>query len=349
MEKSITSPAYKAFLTEIKQKVYQSQYQAMRQVNKSLIGLYWEIGESIVQKQKRHKWGKSVVERLAEDLQKEFPGMQGWSTGNLWRMRKFYLMYKDNEKLAPSVQQISWSHNVVIMEKLSKENQVVKQFYIAMSKHYGWTRNLLDHHIDKRLHEKYAMNQSNLKALLPEEKQKRALLAIKDEYDFDFLELAEDHKESELEIALMKNIRRFLIEMGDDFAFIGNQYRVELNEEEFFIDMLLYHRKLKSLVAIELKTGKFKPEYAGKMQFYLSVLDDKVKLADENPSIGIIVCKTKDRMLVEYTLKTVNSPIGIASYEVTKSLPGRMKQYLPSPKELEQKLLHFIEAIQSKR
>jgi len=193
------------------------------------------------------------------------------------------------------------------------------------------------------------MNQTNFKALLPEGKQKRALLSVKDEYQFDFLELAEDYKEREMELALVKNIRRFLIEMGGDFTFIANQYRLEINGEEFFIDMLLYHRKLKSLVAIELKTGKFKPEYAGKMQFYLSVLDDKIKHEDEGPSIGIIICRTKDRMLVEYTLKTVNSPIGIASYEVTKSLRGRMKQYLPSPKELEQKLLHFIEAIQSKR
>jgi len=148
-------------------------------------------------------------------------------------------------------------------------------------------------------------------------------------------------------LALVKNIRRFLLEMGGDFTFIANQYRVEVNGEEFFIDILLYHRKLKSLVALELKAGRFKPEYAGKMQFYLSVLDDKVKHEDENPSIGIIICRTKDRMLVEYTLRTVNSPIGVASYEVTKSLPRDMKKYLPSPKELEERLLHFIEAIQT--
>lgn len=347
MAKQTLTNEYKLFLTEIKEKVYKSQYEAMRQVNKALISLYWDIGKGIVEKQEKHKWGKSIVEKLAVDLQQEFPGMQGWSSHNLWRMRKFYLMYKGNEKLAPLVQEISWSHNVVVMEKLRKEQPVVKQFYMMMSKNYGWSRNILDHHIDQRLHEKYAMNQTNFKKLLPEEKSKKAVLAVKDEYDFDFLELGEDYKERELELALVKNIRRFLVEMGGDFTFIANQYRIEINDEEFFIDILLYHRKLKSLIALELKAGKFKPEYAGKMQFYLSVLDDKVKNDDENPSIGIIICKTKDRMLVEYTLRTVNSPIGVASYEVTKSLPKDMKKYLPSPKELEGKLLHFIEAIQT--
>jgi predicted nuclease of restriction endonuclease-like (RecB) superfamily len=345
MAKQEVNKAYQSFLAGIKQKVHQSQYQAMRQVNSALIGLYWEIGQDIAEKQQRYKWGKSIVEKLAADLQHEFPGMQGWSVANLWRMRKFYLTYKEDAKLARLVREIGWGHNVAIFEKVKQE--IVRHFYIAMCRHYGWTRDLLVHHIDTELHKKYAMNQTNFKALLPEEKQKRALLSVKDEYQFDFLELGEDYKERELELALVKNIRRFLAEMGGDFTFVANQYRVEVNGEEFFIDILLYHRKLKSLVALELKAGRFKPEYAGKMQFYLSVLDDKVKHEDENPSIGIIICRTKDRMLVEYTLRTVNSPIGVASYEVTKSLPRDMKGYLPSPKELEERLLHFIEAIQA--
>ena len=285
------------------------------------------------------------MENLSADLQKEFPGMHGWSVANLWRMRKFYLTYCKDEKVAPLVREISWSLNVLIFERL--KSTVVRHFYILMSKHYGWTKTLLDHHIDKRLHEKYAMNQTNFKLILPKEKQKRALLAVKDEYNFDFLELAEDYKERELELALVNNIRRFLIEMGGDFTFIGNQYRIETGDDEFFVDVLLYHRKLKAVVAIDFKTGKFKPDYAGKMQFYLSVLDDKVKHEEESPSIGIIVCKSKNRMLVEYTLKSVNSPIGVATYEVTQTLPKDMKKYLPSPKELEEKLLHFIEVIQN--
>lgn len=345
MAKQEIHKGYKSFFSEIKGKVHRSQYQALRQVNNALIGLYWEIGQEIVEKQQQYKWGKSIVERLAIDLQNEFPGMQGWSVANLWRMRKFYLTYRGDAKLARSVREIGWGHNVAIFEKVKQE--IVRHFYIAMCSQYGWTRDLLVHHMDSGLHEKYAMNQTNFKSLLPEEKQKRALLSVKDEYQFDFLELGEDYKERELELALVTNIRRFLIEMGGDFTFIANQYRVEVNDEEFFIDILLYHRKLKSLVAIELKAGKFKPEYAGKMQFYLSVLDDKVKHEDENPSIGIIICKTKDRMLVEYTLRTVNSPIGVAPYKVTKSLPKGMKKYLPSPKELEEKLLHFIEVIQA--
>jgi len=344
MAKQEINKAYHSFLSEIKQKVHQAQYQALRQVNKALIGLYWEIGQDISEKQQRYKWGKSIVEKLALDLQHEFPGMQGWSAANLWRMRKFYLTYQGNVKLAQLVREIGWGHNVAIFEKVKQE--LVRHFYVIMCRNYGWTRDVLILQIDKGLHEKYVMNQTNFRALLPEEKQKKALLSVKDEYQFDFLELGEDYKERELELALVKNIRRFLIEMGGDFTFIANQYRVEINDEEFFVDILLYHRKLKSLVALELKAGKFKPEYAGKMQFYLSVLDDKVKNEDENPSIGIIICRTKDRMLVEYTLRTVNSPIGVASYEVTKNLPKDMKKYLPSPKELEERLLHFIEAIQ---
>lgn len=347
MAKLSLSREYKQFLATIKEKVYQSQYRAMKQVNKALISLYWEIGQSIVEKQKQNNWGKSVVESLATDLQKEFPGMQGWSVANLWRMRKFYLAYKNDTKLAPLVREIGWSHNVVIFEKIKQP--LLRHFYIAMCRHYGWTRNVLDHQIEAKLHIKYAVSQNNFKELLPPERQKSALLAVKDEYDFDFLEMAEDYKERELELALVNNIRRFLIEMGGYFTFIGNQYRIETGDEESFIDMLLYHRTLKCLVAIELKSGKFKPEYAGKMQFYLSVLDDTVKHADESPSIGIIICRTKNRMLVEYTLKALNSPIGVAAYEVTHTLPRNMQKHLPSPRELEEKLSSFIEAIQTEK
>jgi predicted nuclease of restriction endonuclease-like (RecB) superfamily len=195
MAKGSPDKVYKTFLTEIKERVYRSQYEAVKQVNKALINLYWEIGKGIAEKQLRHKWGKSIVEKLAVDLQHEFPGMQGWSVANLWRMRKFYLTYQGDAKLARLVREIGWGHNVAIFEKVKQE--VVRHFYVAMCKRYGWTRDLLVHQIDTGLHEKYAMNQTNFKALLPEEKQKRALLSVKDEYQFDFLELGEDYKERE--------------------------------------------------------------------------------------------------------------------------------------------------------
>lgn len=322
---------YKAFLAEIKEKVYQSQYEAMKQVNKALIKLYWEIGKSIVEKQQKHKWGKSVVENLSNDLQKEFAGVNGLSADNLWRMRKFYLNYEAQAKLAPLVQQIGWSHNVVIMEKT--RDFLAREFYIKMVIKYGWTKNVLIHHMEGKSYEKFLLGQTNFDKAIPEKYKHQAKLAVKDEYNFEFLGISDEHNERELELAIMRNMRKFLMEMGGDFAFIGNQYRLAL-EEDFSIDILLYHRRLKSLVAIDLKTGKFRPDYAGKMNFYLSVLNDKVKTEDENPSIGIIVCKEKNRTTVEYALKELNQPIGITTYKVSPKLPKDYKKYLPSPETM---------------
>lgn len=331
MAKQPISKDYKAFFTEIKEKIYQSQYEAMKQVNKALIKLYWDIGKSIVEKQQKHKWGKSVVENLSADLQKEFAGVNGLSADNLWRMRKFYINYEPQAKLAPLVQQIAWSHNIVIMEK--SKDVLEREFYIKMVIKYGWTKNVLIHHVEGKSYEKFLLGQTNFDRALPEKYKHQAKLAVKDEYNFEFLEISDEHNERELELAIMKNMRKFLMEMGGDFAFIGNQYRLAL-EEDFCIDILLFHRKLKSLVAIDLKTGKFKPDYAGKINFYLSVLNDKVKTADENPSIGIIVCKEKNRTTVEYALKELNQPIGITTYKVTPKLPKDYKKYLPSPETI---------------
>jgi predicted nuclease of restriction endonuclease-like (RecB) superfamily len=338
MAKQEISKDYKAFFIEIKEKIYKAQYDALKQVNKALIKLYWDIGKSIVEKQQIHKWGKSVVEKLAEDLQAEFPGMNGLSSRNVWRMRMFYVEY---EKLPPMVAEISWSHNILIIEKCKEENE--RKFYIGMSKKYGWTKNVLIHHIEGKSYEKFLLGQTNFDKALPEKYKYQAKLAVKDEYNFEFLEIGDEHSERELELALMKNMRKFLMEMGGDFAFIGNQYRLEL-EEDFSIDILLYHRRLKSLVAVELKTGKFKPEYAGKLNFYLTVLNDKVRMEDENPSIGIIVCKEKNRMTVEYALKDVDNPIGITSYKVSPSIPKDFKKYLPSSETIVESLSQIFDS-----
>ena len=339
MNKIFINSNYKNFLADIKERIYKAQYEALKQVNKQLIELYWDIGKMIVERQNEYGWGKSIVQNLAKDLQKEFPGIKGFSIDNFWRMRKFYLRYRANEKLAPLVQVISWSKNIVIMEKC-KDN-LEREFYIKMTKKFGWTKNVLIHQIENKSYEKFLLNQTNFDKTLPEKYKHQAKLAVKDEYTFDFLELGEEHSEKELEILIINNIRKFLTEMGGYFAFIGNQFRIEIDGEEFFVDLLLYHRKLKSLVAIELKIGKFKPEYAGKIQFYLSVLNDKVKLEDENSSIGIIICKDKNRTIVEYALKDVNKPIGVSTYTITSKLSEYMSKYLPTPEEIAEKLTIF--------
>jgi len=327
---------YKNFLYEIKDKIIQAQYDALKKVNKGLIILYWDIGKTITQKQEEHKWGKSIVENLSSDLQKEFPRATGFSSYNLWRMRKFYLEYNDNLKLAPLVQEISWTNNIVIVEKCKDGLQ--REFYIKMTKKYGWTKPVLIHQIENQSYEKYLLNQTNFDKTLPEKYRHQAKLAVKDEFSFDFLELGDKHSERELESAILGKIREFLTEIGGYFTFIGNQYRIKLEEKNYLIDLLLFHRKLRCLVAVELKVVEFKPEFAGKMQFYLSLLNDKVKLEEENPSIGIIICKSKNRTEVEYTLKDNNQPIGVSSYHISKTLPKDLKGLLPTPEEIESKL-----------
>jgi predicted nuclease of restriction endonuclease-like (RecB) superfamily len=207
-----------------------------------------------------------------------------------------------------------------------------------MTKKSGWTKNVLIHQVESRAYERFLLNQTNFDPTLPEKYRPQAKLAVKDEYTFDFLELGEEHSERELELALINNIRRFLMEMGGYFTFIGNQHRLEVGGDEFFVDLLLYHRKLRCLVAIELKIGEFKPEYAGKMQFYLSVLNDTVRLTEENPSIGIILGKEKNRIVVEYALKDTTQPIGVSTYRITTTLPEELRKYLPSGEEIAKRL-----------
>jgi len=325
---------YKTFLAEVKERIRQAQYEALKAVNKELIQLYWDIGKMIVERQKQHNWGKSIVENLAQDLQKEFPGMRGLSQRNLWYMRNFFLNYKENKKLQPLVAEISWVHNIIIMERC--KDDLEREFYIRMTRKFGWSKNVLIHQIENKTYEKTLTSQTNFEKTLPANLKNQAKLALKDEYTFDFLELSEEHSEMELERAILARMNKFLTEMNAMFAFLGNQYRIEINGKEYFIDILLYHRHLKCLVAIELKISEFKPEYVGKMQFYLSALDDKVKLPDENPSIGIIICKEKDRTIVEYALRDTSKPIGIATYKITSKLPKNLRKQLPSPEQIQE-------------
>lgn len=331
---------YKNLLVEVKQRIRSAQYEALKAVNKELIALYWDIGRIIVNRQQGASWGKSVVEQLAKDLQAEFPGISGFSARNIWNMRSFYVAYSQNEKLQPMVAEIGWTHNLVILEKC--KDDLEREFYIRMTRKFGWTKNVLIHQIENKTYEKTLLNQTNFDQVVPEEIRNQAKLAVKDEYTFDFLELGDEHSERELELGILARVEPFLQEMGGMFAFIGSQYRLEIDDEEFFIDLVLYHRSLKCLVAVELKIGKFLPEYVGKMQFYLAVLDDKVKLPDENPSIGIILCKSKKKTIVEYALKESNKPIGIATYQVVSTVPQELKNQLPAPEQVA-KLLEGVE------
>lgn len=327
---------YPRLLSEIKERIRSAQYEALKAVNKELVGLYWDIGRMIVERQEAEGWGKSVVERLSTDLRQEFPGVSGFSVQNLWYMRQFYSEYHGDERLQPLVGEIAWAHNLAIMSKC--KDPLEREFYIRMTRKFGWSKNVLIHQIDNQSYEKSLLGQTNFDQALTPELRAQAKLAVKDEYTFDFLELGEEHSERELERALIARIEDFLRAMGGMFAFMGSQYRLEVDGKEFFIDLLLFHRHLRCLVAIELKVGEFLPEFVGKMQFYLAALDRQVRQEDENPSIGIILCKEKRRTIVEYALHDARKPIGVATYEITKTLPKALKGQLPSPKDIAQLL-----------
>ncbi len=328
------------FIAAIKEKIRLAQYEALKAVNVQLINLYWELGKAISEKQLLG-WGRAIVPALSEELQKEFPKMSGLSAGNLWLMAQFYTEYQSDVNLVPLVREISWSKHVVILKKC--KNSQERQFYILATKKFGWTKNVLIHQVENKSFEKYLLNQTNFDLTLPEDLKKQAFLAVKDNYTFDFLNLADEHSEAELEQALIQNIRQFLLEMGSDFTFVGNQYRLAVNDKEYRIDLLLYHRKLQSLIAIDLKIGEFEPEHKGKMEFYLAILNKTVKLTHENPAIGIIICKSKDRTIVEYSLQTATLPIGVATYQTMETLPAEYQTLLPSADAISEKLLYFLE------
>jgi predicted nuclease of restriction endonuclease-like (RecB) superfamily len=327
------------FISDIKQKIRQAQYDALKIVNTQLINLYWEIGKSIAEKQ-GESWGKSIVPTLSNELQKEFPGIKGFSPSNLWYMAQFYTEYNTVENLEPLVREISWSKHIIILKRC-KDN-LERQFYILAVKKFSWTKNILIHQIEGKTYERYLLNQTNFEKTLPDTIRNQAQLAVKDEYIFDFLNLADNYSESHLETALVDNVRNFLLEMGYQFTFIGNQFKLQVEDKEYFIDLLLYHRQLQCLVAIELKIGEFLPEYKGKMEFYLSILNNTVKLSHENDAIGIIICKEKNRTVVEYSLKSSTMPIGVATYKTSSRLPKDYQSLLPNTREISEKINHYF-------
>lgn len=319
-------------LGALKERIRAAQLDALRSVNRGQISLYTDIGRMIVERQQGNSWGKGIVDNLADDLRKEFPGANGFSAANLWRMKNFYEAYSGDEKLAQLVREIGWSHNISILEKCKSEQE--REFYIRSCRKHGWSRSVLVHQIENQAFQRTMSSQTNFGVALDPAVSVHAQLAVKDEYTFAFLDLEDAHSERELERALTGRVEAFLQEMGNMFTFVGSQYKIQVGEREFFIDLLLYHRPLKALVALELKIGDFEPEYIGKMQFYLSVLDDTVRLPEEQPSIGIILCKSKDRLIVEYALKDATLPIGVSSYSVTPNVPIRLQGQLPSADQI---------------
>ncbi len=363
---------YQEFLTEVRQRILSAWHSAARSVNRELVGLYWDLGRRIAETQATRSWGERVIEMLAKDLKKDFPGKGGFSERNLWYVRGFWQAYSGPEFLQQAAAELErvnppprhevvhagtaidsasssgnpvlelltlvpWGQHMLILDKTSTPTE--RLFYLRATAQFGWTRNVLHHAIKARTfeHSQAEGKAHNFASALPEHLAEQAEEALKSSYSADFLGLRGGYKERELESRLVERVRAFMLQLGYGFCFIDQQYRLLVGESEFFIDLLFYHRFLKSLVAIELKVGAFKPEYAGKMDFYLNVLNDHARAPDDNPSIGIILCTGKDDVVVEYSLRSRN-PIGVAHYEVTSKLPTELQGKLPTEEELRKAL-----------
>ena len=360
---------YTTFLGELKQRISSARLSAARAVNRDLILLYWDIGRGIVEKQEAMGWGESVVELLSRDLQKAFPGLTGFSVANLWRMRQFYAEHSTETFLAQVAREmkatlsvegrerflaqvareilsaIPWWHHVVLLGKV--KNPAARVYYIHAAAKLGWSRNVLLNQIKAKAYERSLAEGKthNFPAVLPDYLAEQAEEALRSSYNLEFLGIRREVKERELEDRLIERLQDFILELGYGFCFIGRQHRLTLGKKEYFIDLLFYHRFLKALVAVELKVGSFEPEYAGKMDFYLNLLNDKERARGDNPSIGIILCAEKDDVVVEFSLKTKTNPIGVAEYHLTERLPKELRGKLPSERQL---LAAVKEAIKDK-
>ena len=344
MEISI-NPDYRKVLDEIKRHIKSSQLRAVLAANSELIALYWHIGQSIVSLQTAKRWGTAVVEQLASDLRREHPGIQGFSRTSLFAMRQMYLFFSPSFETVPqTVGQLPWGHIRTILGKIKDVD--VALFYMAACTENGWTRPILELQIEQSLHIRQGAAPTNFNSVLPSPQSELAQQSFKDPYLFDFLTLSTRAIERDVENQLITHITRFLLELGKGFAFLGRQYPVEINGRNYLLDLLFYHTKLKCYVVIELKIGEFKPEYAGKMNFYLSAVDDLLRSDSDAPSIGLILCKGKDRFDVEYALRDINKPIGVSSF-ITREIPFEVKSQLPTVEQLEQELKDSLHASQS--
>lgn len=332
------SKEYKFLLKEIKEKILSSQTKAALAVNRELLILYWEIGSKILQKQDYNGWGSKTVETLAKDLRSAFPDMKGFSLTNVKYMVQFAKAYPDFTIGQQPVGQIPWGHNILLLQRLTSIEE--RFWYANKTIEHGWSRNVLWHWLDSDLYKREGRSITNFKNTLPSPESDLAHQTLKDPYCFDFLTLKDKHDEHELESGLLDHIQKFLLELGAGFSFIGRQVLLRIGDHDFYIDLLFYHYKLRCFVVIELKATDFKPEFAGKMNFYLTAVDDLMKHSDDKPSIGLLLCKTKNKVVAEYALRDINKPIGISQYEtaILDSLPTELKGSLPSIQEIEQEL-----------
>jgi predicted nuclease of restriction endonuclease-like (RecB) superfamily len=322
---------YGAFLAELVARVRLARAQALRSVNEQLVLLYWEIGREILQRQEREGWGARVIDRLAGDLRAAFPDM-GWSSRNLKYMRAFARAWPRPEIVQGRLAQLPWSHQIALLEKLNEMK--ARLWYAAKAAEHGWTRDVLVHQIEGQLHLREGRGLTNFDRTLPPPHSQLAQQASRNPYIFGFLGLGEEASERLIERGLMDNIERFLLEMGDGFAVVGRQRHLEVGGQDFFIDLLLYQLALRCYVVVELKVGEFKPEYSGKMNFYLAAVDDLVKRPGDHPTIGLILCKGANESVVEYALRDIQTPIQVSEYRTTP-LPEPMRTELPAVAEIE--------------
>ena len=328
---------YINWVNELKTLIQRTQIKASISVNRELMSLYWTIGKSISEKVNTANWGSSVVEELSKDLKEEFPNQKGFSRSNLFSMKKWFEFYSqseiDIEKIQQLVGQIPWGHNVVIISKSKNIEEAI--FYSNKTIENNWSRSVLLHQIELNLYERHGKAITNFTKTLPIPHSELATETLKDPYKFDFLTLQEKALEKDIEIQLVKHITSFLLELGTGFSFVGQQVPVKIDNQDFFIDLLFYHIKLKCYVVVEIKAIEFKAEFAGKMNLYLSAIDDSLKTEAENPTIGLLLCKSKSEIIAEYALRGMTQPIGIAEYEINNAIPKEIKTELPTIEEIE--------------
>ena len=340
MTTNFLSGDYEDLLREVKEQIRTAQTRAALTVNRELIRLYWQIGQGILLRQRSQGWGAKVIGKLAKDLQKAFPSMKGFSRTNLLYMRAFAEAYPDEQIVQQAAGQIPWFHNCVLLDKVKDPEE--RLWYIQQTIQQGWSRHILTQRIESGLYHRQGEGVlTNFHQTLPQPQSTLAQQILRDPYNFDFLSLGHAAQERELEIALIHHIREFLLEMGVGFAFVGSQYPIQVSGKEYRLDLLFYHFRLHCFVVVDLKTVEFEPEFSGKMNFYVSAVDDLLRSPVDNPTIGIILCKTQDQTVVEYALRDVNKPIGISTYQLKQALPESLQGSLPTIAELETQLQQF--------
>jgi predicted nuclease of restriction endonuclease-like (RecB) superfamily len=327
---------YAAWLADLKTRIHSAQQRASLAVNRELVLLYWQIGRDILERQGREGWGAKVIERLAQDLRSAFPDMKGFSRANLMYMRAFAAAWTSAELVQQVVGQLPWGHNLVLLTKLKSPE--LRQSYAFRAIEQGWSRTALTLNIERRLLEREGKALTNFDVRLANPNSSLAHESLKDPYVFDFLGIGNEAGERALENAIVHHITRFLLELGAGFSFVGKQVHIEVGGEDFFIDLLFYHLKLRCFVVLELKAGAFKPEHAGQLSFYLSAIDAQMKAEHDGPTIGLLLCKSKNKVVAEYALRDSSKPIGVAEYQLMEALPEELQTSLPSIEAIEQAL-----------